>query len=119
MSNGWTKIPKYQNHKTVIDGITFDSKLEANRYAQLKILERAGKIQALQLQPEYELIPSFKKNGKTYRSCSYRADFAYYDIEKGKVIVEDTKGFETDVYKLKRKMFEHKYPDLTITEIRR
>lgn len=119
MSNGWMKQNKYQNKKVIIDGIKFDSQLEAGRYCELKILERAGKIESLELQKPFELIPSFKKNGKTYRSGSYIADFCYFDKEKGKVIVEDTKGFETDLYKWKRKQFEYQYPDLTITEIRR
>ena len=110
---------KYYSKKTVIDGITFDSKLEANRYSELKILEKAGIISALQLQPEFELIPAFTKNGKKYRSTKYIADFMYYDNQEKKVKVEDAKGFETDVYKLKRKMFEYTYPDLEIIEIRR
>lgn len=110
---------KYQNHKTVIDGITFDSKLEANRYAELKVLEKAGIISQLQLQPAFELIPAFTKNGKKHRATHYVADFMYYDNQEKKVKIEDTKGFETDVYKLKRKMFEYKYPELEIIEIRR
>lgn len=110
---------KYSNHKTVLDGIQFDSKLEAQRYAELKLLERAGKIKDLQLQPGFELIPSFKKNGKTYKGCKYIADFRYYDVDRGVVIVEDAKGYETEVYKIKRKLFEWLYPELTITEIRR
>ena len=111
--------PKYHNQKTEIDGITFDSKLEANRYSELKILERAGTISGLQLQPEFELIPPFTKNGKKYRGMNYVADFTYYDNQEKRVVVEDTKGFETDVYKLKKKMFEYMYPTLTITEIKR
>ena len=110
---------KYQNRKTVLDGITFDSKLEANRYAELKVLEKAGVISQIQLQPVFELIPAFTKNGKKYRATHYVADFMYYDIQEKKVKIEDTKGYETDVYKLKRKMFEYKYPDLEIIEIRR
>ena len=110
---------KYYNHKVEFDGIKFDSKLEAQRYKELKVLERARLIKDLQLQPRFELQPSFKKNGKTYRKIEYIADFSYFDIEKGKVIVEDTKGFKTEVYKLKRKMFEYKYPELEIEEITR
>ena len=64
-------------------------------------------------------IPSFKKDNKTFRKTCYIADFSYYDNELGKVIVEDTKGFSNDVYKLKKKMFEYKYTDLTIREIKR
>lgn len=110
---------KYKNKKIFIDGITFDSQLEANRYCELKLLYKAGEISQLRLQPEFELIPAFKKNGKSFRKTIYKADFMYLDNRSGKYIVEDTKGFKTDVYKLKRKLFEFKYPDLTISEVTR
>lgn len=110
---------KYHNIKTTIDNITFDSKLEAKRYKELKLLENKGVIRDLIIKPSYELIPSFKKNNKTFRKTCYIADFSYYDNELGKVVVEDTKGFSNDVYKLKKKLFEYKYTDLTIEEIRR
>lgn len=110
-------MSKYHATKTEIDGITFDSRLEANRYCELKLLYQAGEITQLRLQPEFELIPAFRKNGKAYRKTVYRADFMYFDNKTGKYIVEDTKGFKTDIYKLKRKLFEHQYPDLTITEV--
>lgn len=107
---------KYGNEKKKINGYTFASKAEARRYQQLFLMERAGIIHGLRLQPEYELIPSFRKNNKTYRRTVYIADFEYK--ENGKTIVEDVKGYATDVYKLKKKMFEYKYPELTIKEIR-
>lgn len=110
---------KYKNKKIFIDGITFDSQLEANRYCELKLLYKAGEISQLRLQPEFELIPAFRKNGKSFRKTIYKADFMYLDNCSGKYIVEDTKGFKTDVYKLKRKLFEFKYPDLTISEVTR
>ena len=109
---------KYHNKKTVIDGIKFDSKLEAERYEQLKILERAGVIRDLELQPEYELIPSFRKNGKTWRRTLYKADFRYILAEDDSYIIEDVKGSTaviTDVFRLKQKLFEYKYPDYTIS----
>jgi len=108
---------KYRNKKTVIEGIKFDSKLESKRYQELKILERQGIIKNLQLQPTFELLPTFKKANKTYRKTTYIADFSYWDNEQGKYIVEDVKGFRTDVYKLKKKLFEYKYKDFKITEI--
>lgn len=110
------RFPKYRAKKTVVDGIKFDSKKEATRYQQLKQLETEGKIKDLVLQPEYELIPKFKKNGKTYRKTVYKADFSYFDIETDKIIIEDVKGFKTDVYALKKKMFEYKY-DYEIKEV--
>lgn len=109
---------KYHNTKTVADGIKFDSKLEAERYAQLKILERAGVIRELELQPSFELIPSFKKNGKTWRKTVYKADFRYILAKDDRIIIEDVKGSTaviTDVFRLKQKLFEYKNPDLTIS----
>ena len=97
---------KYYNKKTEVNGILFDSKLEANRYKELILLQKAGLIKDLILQPSYELIPSFKKNNKTYRKTSYNADFSYFDINQGKIIIEDTKGFKTDIYMLKKKLFD-------------
>ena len=113
---------KYRNTKTVIDGIKFDSKLEAERYAQLKILERTGVIRNLELQPEYELIPSFRKDGKTWRRTVYKADFRYILAEDDRIIIEDVKGSTsviTDVFRLKQKLFEYKYPELTIKIVTR
>ena len=113
---------KYHNKKTFIDGIKFDSKLEAERYAQLKMMERAGVIRDLELQPEYELIPSFKKDGKTWRKTVYKADFRYILCEDDKTIIEDVKGSTaviTDVFRLKQKLFEYKYPELTIKIVTR
>ena len=109
---------KYHNKKTVADGIKFDSKLEAKRYVQLKILERAGVIRDLELQTEYELIPSFKKDGKTWRKTVYKADFRYILAEDDSYIIEDVKGSTaviTDVFRLKQKLFEYKYPEYTIS----
>lgn len=110
-------MSKYHATKTEVDGITFDSRLEATRYCELKLLFKAGEISQLRLQPEFELIPAFRKNGKSFRKTTYKADFMYLDNRSGKYIVEDTKGFKTEIYKLKRKLFEHQYPDLTITEV--
>jgi hypothetical protein len=110
-------MSKYGNNKVIVDGIKFDSKLEARRYIELKLLEKAKIIKDLNLQVPFELIPSYKKNGKTIRAAKYIADFVYYDNEKEKQIIEDTKGFKTEEYKLKKKLFEYKYRDLEITEI--
>ena len=109
---------KYHNTKTVADGIKFDSKLEAERYAQLKILERAGVIRGLELQPSFALLPSFRKNGKTWRKTVYKADFRYILCEDDITIIEDVKGSTaviTDVFRLKQKLFEYKYPNYTIS----
>lgn len=113
---------KYHNTKIRVDGIMFDSKLEAKRYGQLKLMERTGVIRDLELQPEFELIPSFKKNGKTWRRTVYRADFRYVRAEDDRIIIEDVKGSEaviTDVFRLKQKLFEFRYPELSIKIITR
>ena len=108
---------KYGNKKVIVDGIKFDSRKEARRYAELKLLQRAGEIKDLKLQVKFELQPKYKKNGKTIQSINYIADFVYFDLIKGQTIIEDTKGYRTKEYILKKKIFEYKYKDLTIKEI--
>lgn len=86
----------------------FDSKREAQRYSQLKMLEDAGEIENLQTQVKFELIPSQRIGRKVVeRACHYIADFAYY--EDGKMVVEDTKGFRTKDYVIKRKLMLYRY----------
>lgn len=68
---------KYRNKKVIVDGEEFDSKKEGNRYKELRLLERAGEISNLELQPRFLLQDKFKKNGKTYRKIEYVADFMY------------------------------------------
>ena len=108
---------KYYAKKTTVNGIEFDSRKEAYRYQELLLLQRAGAIQDLQLQVKYVLIPAqyetYAKWGKTgkrlkdgkrlvERECSYVADFVY--TLNGKLVVEDTKGFRTKDYAIKRKL---------------
>lgn len=107
---------KYRNKKVQVDMYVFDSIAEAKRYKELKLLERTKKISDLELQPHFLLQESFRKNGKTYRKVEYIADFKY--IENGRTIVEDVKGMQTDVFKLKHKLFEMKYPDLELRIIK-
>ena len=96
---------KYGNRKTVIDGHTFDSKREASRYGALKLLERAGQIIGLELQPRFELIPKQRRDdGKAERSCEYVADFRYTDTATGQTVIEDAKGMRTRDYIVKRKL---------------
>ena len=111
-------MTKYHNKKTTIDGITFDSKREAERYCELLLLQRAGKISHLELQPEFILLRSFLKNGKTHRKIMYIADFMYYDIVNGTDVIEDVKGIETEAFKIKRKLFESKYPEFSLTIVK-
>ena len=109
------KVSKFKAQKTVIDGIIFDSKKEAKRYEILKDMLDGGQISNLRRQVVYELIPVQKepdtkgprgglKKGKVLeRACYYVADFVYNDLE-GNTIVEDTKGFRTEAYIIKRKL---------------
>lgn len=103
------KQNKYKNKKVIYDGIKFDSNREMAYYIKLKMLEEKGIIKDLELQKSFELQPSFKINGKTYRKITYKADFSYISVEDNKIHIVDTKGFRTDVYKLKRKMFAYEY----------
>lgn len=90
-----------------MDGITFDSRREADRYIVLKGMEEDGAIGDLRRQVRYELIPAFDVDGRHYRPVFYVADFVY--VEDGKEVVEDVKGMRTDVYKLKSKLFARRY----------
>ena len=105
---------KYGNKKVEIDGIEFDSKKEAQRYWELKLLQRAGKITDLQLQKEFELIPAQRIDGKVVeRACKYKADFAY--MKDGQQVVEDVKGYRDPAsagyakFVIKRKLMLHVY----------
>lgn len=104
---------KYKNKKIEVDGITFDSRKEAKRWLELRQLEQAGEITDLQRQVKFVLIPSqyidvpidghrFEKKC-VERECSYKADFVYKD-SFGAVCVEDSKGFKTKDYIIKRKL---------------
>jgi len=94
---------KYKAIKTVVEGITFDSKKEARRYLQLKLLVRAGAITDLELQPKFDLIVNGTKCG------FYKADFRYVNKGVNEVIVEDVKGMKTPVYNLKKKLIKAIY----------
>lgn len=92
-------VNKYNARKIKTpDGQVFDSIKEHRRYCELRLLERAGKISGLSRQVSFELIP--KQEGE--RAVNYVADFTYY--ENGNFVVEDTKGYKTEVYRLKKKL---------------
>ena len=97
---------KFWAEKTKIDLIDFDSKKEWARYMDLKLLEKAWEISDLKLQPKFLLQEPFKYNWYTEKRISYIADFAY--TQNNEKIVEDVKGFKTDIYKMKRKVFHEK-----------
>lgn len=122
----WYKSNKYGNRKVVIDGITFDSKKEARRYQELRLLEKAGEIHGLQRQVKFVLIPtqrefnardvyksgpkkgSFKPGRIIEREVAYVADFVYFLSDNTRV-VEDTKGVRTKEYIIKRKLMLKEY----------
>ena len=94
---------KYRNKKTTINGITFDSKWESERYLYLKSLEKAGRIKDLELQPRYNILVNDQK------ICAYVADFKYNKENADGIwehIVEDAKGVETPEFKLKKKLMK-------------
>lgn len=96
-------MSKYKNRKIKVGGEVFDSQREYNRYRELVLLQRAGQISDLERQVKIELIPSQRVDGKVVeRPCTYVADFVYR--EGGKTVVEDTKGFRTKDYIIKRKL---------------
>jgi hypothetical protein len=101
---------KYNARKTVIDGIEFDSKREAERYQELLLLERSGQIKELQTHPLFTLINGFEYRGKQERPIKYEGDFQYY--ENGELVVEDVKGVRTKEFMLKQKLFKLRYPTI-------
>lgn len=107
------KISKYGSKKIEYDGFVFDSKLEYNYYCYLKQLKSNGVVSNFELQPKYQLQPTFKKNGKTFRSIDYVADFLVYYAD-GKQEVVDVKGMITTDFAIKRKLFEYRYPELAL-----
>jgi hypothetical protein len=106
------KKSKYNSKKIEVDGLKFDSKTEYKRWTELVLLEKSGHIQNLQRQVTFELQPKFKKKGVSYRAITYVADFTY--VVGGVLIVEDRKGFCDQKFPIKKKLFEYKYPDLTL-----
>lgn len=115
---------KYGSRKQTVSGTTFDSRKEARRFQELRLLEQAGQISDLRLQVKYQLIPpqrapsievyksgpnkGRRKPGKLVeKECSYIADFVY--VQDGETVVEDAKGYRTDVYIIKRKLMLERY----------
>lgn len=109
---------KYHAVPTVIDNIRFASKAEARRYQELKMLEKAGKVRNLKLQPKYPLVFSPGAGRDVANVGSYIADFWYLAVERGveRPVIEDVKGVKTPVYRLKKKMVEAIY-GIQITEV--
>jgi hypothetical protein len=115
-SGNISKRSRYTSYKPVIDGIKFDSLMEGQYYVHLKERLLKNDIANLTLQPSYTLQEAFTKNGKRFRPIIYIADFKYQDKDANWIIV-DVKGKETVEFKLKQKLFEFKYPDLSLSVI--
>lgn len=99
---------KYANEPTMLDGMKFDSRAEAKRWAYLAMLQRAGEIDQLQRQVSYELVPKqVRPSGGFERPIAYLADFTYRDKRTGRTVVEDVKGASPDVWIIKRKLMLH------------
>lgn len=103
------KKSKYNNHKTVVDGIYFDSKLEADKYSELKLSLKMGVISGFCRQAEFILQEGF---GAT-KPIAYKADFVVFNLD-GTAEIIDTKGFETESFKIKHKLFKGKFPRLEL-----
>lgn len=102
-------VAKYKAVPTEIDGVKFASRKEAKRYKDLLLLQKAGKISDLKLQPVIRCVV----NGELV--CKYIADFFYIDLATMKDTFEDAKGYQTPVYRLKRKLV-HACTGITILE---
>lgn len=124
----WNRQTKYGAHKAVYDGIIFDSRREMRRYQELRAMEKNGDILDLKLQQKFVLIPAQREpdrkgprggviKGKLLeRECSYVADFTYREplpfyenLEDLPLVVEDAKGIQTEVYKIKKKLMLQVY----------
>ena len=99
-------MSKYGARKVTYDGKTFDSQKEAHRYAELRLLERGRVIKDLKCQVKFELIPSQRNiyGQVVEKAVNYIADFVYTNLKTGEQVVEDTKGFRTKEYIIKRKL---------------
>lgn len=112
-----TKLPaknKYRNEPVWIDGIKFQSRAEGRRYSELKLLERAGEISHLELQPPFK----FTERGRTI--FTYKGDFQYRDVKTGDLVLEDVKSpasSTNSTYRLKKKLIEARYYPLKIQEV--
>lgn len=110
---------KYRNIKTEYNGVLYDSRKEMRRAVALEWMERAGIIRNLERQKVFVLQDGYINNrGEKIRPITYVADFVYFDTERDKNIVEDVKSpaTRTDVYRIKKKLFEAKYPEYWFEE---
>jgi len=114
-------MTKYGAKKTQVNGITFSSRLEADRYQQLLLLEKAGEIAELKLQPELQIMEGWvdPETGEKHRSRFYVGDFKYLDMASHAWVIEDTKGVETAVFGLKWEYVQSEYPQYVFRKLTR
>ncbi len=103
------KKSKYRNKRPLVDGIYFDSQLEADFYNDLKLQLRMGTIKGFCRQPEFVLLEGFAGQ----RPETYKADFIVFNLD-GTAEIIDTKGIETEVFRIKQKQFRVKFPGLKL-----
>lgn len=113
MSHFYINRRKYGNKRVLYDGHVFDSIMERDYYIELKGDKRVVDIE---LQPVFQLIPKFEKNGVKYRALLYKADFRVKYCD-GTVKIIDRKGFKTKDFIIKHKLFEYIFPELSLTII--
>lgn len=108
---------KFNNKRTEVDGIMFDSQVEAVQYGELLLRVRIGEIADLVCHPKFVLQESFRRDGKVVEAVIYIGDFGYTEFDTGRHIVEDVKGGKatrTAVFEVKRRLFLYKYPDIDL-----
>jgi hypothetical protein len=103
------KQPKYRNRRVRVDGMLFDSQLEADYYCELKLQLKAGEINGFCRQPEFILVEGLAGQ----KPVMYKADFIVFNLD-GTAEIIDTKGMETEIFKLKHKQFKAKFPNLEL-----
>ena len=110
-------MTKYGAKRTEVAGLMFDSKMEGEYY--LHLVEKAlnMEIDGFRMQPIYLLQEAFEKDGKKFRKIEYKADFTIVH-NNGEIEVIDVKGFETPDFKIKRKLFEYKYPFIKLSLVK-
>lgn len=108
---------KYRAKPCVINGIRFASQREGARYLELQLLEKAGEIKELELQPKFPIYVCRRQNGELHEAFKYVADFRYREGPRGVLVIEDVKGMKTALYRLKKKAFELQY-GIEIREVR-
>lgn len=111
--NPYHRTNKYNNKKTEYNGELYSSKREAEKAMELDIMKKSGEVKSWTPHPKYLLIKRFIKNGKIYRPTHYIADF-YVEYYDGRIEVIDIKGFRTEGFNIKCKLFNSLYPDLKL-----